>query len=55
MFGGLRFRVPTSPSPIHILGREVSWLGLSPFSMLTVATVVVITLGINPDVSVVGD
>lgn len=55
MFGGLRFRVPTSPSPIHILGREVSWLGLSLFSILMVATVVVTTLDTNPDVSVVGD
>lgn len=56
MFGALRSRVTAPPPPrLNIPLAEVSWLGLSPFSILTVAAVVVTALGTNPDVSVVGD
>lgn len=44
-----------SSSPSHISLAEVSWLGLSLFSIVTVATLVVTAVGTNPDVSVVGD
>lgn len=47
---------PHAPPPhSHISSAEVSWLGLSPFSIFTVAAVVAITLGTNPEASVVGD
>lgn len=54
MFGALRSRV-TAPLRLNIPLAEVSWLGLSPFSILTVAEVVVTALGTNPDMSAVGD
>lgn len=55
MFGALRSRVTAPLSSLNNPLAEVSWLGPSPFSILTVAAVVVTALGTDPDVPAVGD